>query len=213
MWDWSFAFSICPDLLKASIISINASILGYGLGFLGGLILALLYFCRFDLVKRIVVFYVQFIRSTPFLVQLYFLFFVLPSYGIKLNAFTIGVITFGIQGSAFIAEIIRAGIGAIPPSQWDAAASLNFSSFHTWTLIIFPQAIRPMIPALANRWIGMVKITAQLSTITIMEMTLTAKTIGAINFRYIEPFTIVGLIYLAICYPLSILFQRLEVKK
>lgn len=213
MWDWNFAFSVFPDILKASIISIEAAILGYGFGLLVGLILALLRLCRFTLVTRIVSFLIQFIRSTPLLVQLYFLFFVLPYYGIKLNAFTVGVIGLGINYGAFIAEILRAGIQAVPHSQWDAVICLNFSSFRAWTLIILPQAIRSMIPALTNRLIMMFKETALLAAITIQEMLLTAKTIGSYSFRYIEPFTIVGLIYLVLSYLSSLFLQRLEVKK
>jgi polar amino acid transport system permease protein len=155
---------------------------------------------------------VEFIRMTPLLVQLFFLFFVLPRYGLRLPAFLVGVVALGLHYGTYNSEVYRAGIDAIDRGQWEAATALNFSPMHTWTSIILPQAIPPMYPALGNYLVAMFKESAQLLAITVTELMLTARIIGTETFRFLEPITMVGVLYFLISYPSALLVQRLEAR-
>jgi polar amino acid transport system permease protein len=131
---------------------------------------------------------------------------------LRVPAFTLGVLASGLHFGTYTSEVFRAGIEAVERGQWEAATSLNFTPFQTWTRIILPQAIPPMIPALGNYLIGMFKETAQLSAITIVELMLSARSIGTREFRFIEPITLAGLLYFAVSYPSSLVVQRLEAR-
>jgi polar amino acid transport system permease protein len=154
---------------------------------------------------------VEFIRSTPLLVQIYFLFFVLPEAGIRLSPLTTGVLALGLHYSAYTAEVYRAGIEGVPKGQWEAAIALNMKPWHTWRAVILPQALPPVIPALGNYLIAMFKDTPMLASITVLELLQTAKLIGAESFRYLEPLTLVGLLFLAISLLSSRFIRALEI--
>jgi polar amino acid transport system permease protein len=155
---------------------------------------------------------VEFVRSTPLLVQLYIFFFVLPRYGLRLPAFIVGTIVLGLHYGTYCSEVYRAGIDAVDRGQWEASRSLNFSPVRTWAGIILPQAIPPMIPALGNYLVAMFKESAQLSAITVVELTLSARIVGTDTFRFLEPFTMAGALYFLISYPSSLFVQRLEAR-
>jgi polar amino acid transport system permease protein len=146
------------------------------------------------------------------LVQLYIFFYVLPRYGVRIPPFTLGVLALGLHYGTYTSEVYRAGIDAIEHGQWDAARALNFSARWTWTRIILPQAIPPMVPALGNYLIGIFKETPQLIAITVVELLTTALAIGTRTFRYLEPITMVGILFFLISYPSSLLVQRLEAR-
>ncbi len=112
--------------------------------------------------------------------------------------------------SMYLSEVYRSGIEAVPKGQWEAAVALNFSRMKTWKNIILPQAIPPIIPVLGNYLIVMFKETPILSAITLVELMLTAKNIVADSYRVFEPYTMVGILFLAISYPASLLVRRLE---
>ena len=177
-----------------------------------GLLLALARRSQSWLLSKPSSFIVEFIRTTPLLAQLFFLFYVLPRYGFRLPAFTVGVIGLGLHYGAYTSEVFRAGINAILRGQWEAAIALNFSHRHTWTRIILPQAIPPMIPALGNYFIAMFKETPLLSAITVVEMFQQAKIISSTTFRTLEPFTMVGILFFILSYPSALLIRRLEVR-
>jgi polar amino acid transport system permease protein len=156
---------------------------------------------------------VEFVRDTPLLVQLYFLYFViLPAAGLPLSALWTGIVGIGAHYSAYTAEVYRAGIEGVPKGQWEAARALNFSVWQTWTAIILPQAIPKVIPALGNYLIAMFKDTPILSSIGVLEMLEQAQIIGSETFRYLEPMTEVGLLFLLVSYPSSRLVRRLEAR-
>ena len=141
---------------------------------------------------------------------MYFVFYVLPLYGVTLNPELTGVLVLGLHYSTFTSEVFRAGIGAVARGQWEAAGALNMSPALSWRLVILPRAIPPMIPALGNYLIGMFKDVPVLSIITVYELLATAKLLASQSFRYFETFTLVGLIFLAISYPSSVVVRRLE---
>ncbi|MHB9140049.1 MAG: ABC transporter permease subunit, partial [Victivallaceae bacterium] len=131
-----------------------------------------------------------------------------PKFGLVLSPFAAGVLTIGVHYSTYLSEVYRAGIDAVPRGQWEAASVLNFSRLRIWLTIIIPQAIPPLIPVLGNYLIALLKETPLLSAITLVEILGTAKIIGDNSFRYLEPITLVGLLFLILSYLLSLLVQQ-----
>jgi polar amino acid transport system permease protein len=212
LFDWGFAFDILPKLLEGLWVTVQATFLGFALALAIGLAFALGRRSEQWWISQPLGMVIEFIRSTPLLVQLFFFFYVLPRYGLRVPAFTLGVLAIGLHFGTYTSEVFRAGIEAVERGQWEASTSLNFTPFQKWTRIILPQAIPPMIPALGNYLIGMFKETAQLSAITIVELMLSARSIGTREFRFIEPITLAGLLYFAVSYPSSLVVQRLEAR-
>lgn len=212
MWSWPFAWQIAPELLRAVQTTIAATLAGFALAIVGGLLLAFARRAKPRGVSLAAAGVIEFVRSTPLLVQLYVLFYGLPSAGISLPPFAAGVLGLGIHYSAYLAEVYRSGIESVPRGQWEAATALNFSRRQTWTRIILPQAIRPIIPVLGNYLIVMFKETPVLSAITLVEMLMTAKMIGSASFRYLEAFTLAGMLFFLLSYASSLLIRRLESK-
>ncbi|MGJ3249157.1 MAG: ectoine/hydroxyectoine ABC transporter permease subunit EhuD [Elainellaceae cyanobacterium] len=197
-FDFEFALSILPELARATIVTIQATILGMLLAATLGLVLAIARRSSQKWLSWTVTGAVEFIRNTPLLVQIFFLFFVLPDFGITLAPFLCGVIALGIHYSSYTSEVYRAGLDGIQKGQWEAAMALGMPPSMRLRLIIIPQAIPPVIPALGNYLVAMFKDTPLLSAITVLELLQTAKIIGSETFRYLEPLTLVGLIFLVL---------------
>jgi polar amino acid transport system permease protein len=212
LWDWNYTFEVFPLILKAMWTTLSATIVAYALAMLLGLVLAVLRRSSFKPLTWIVIGLSEFIRATPPLVQLFFVFYVLPFFGISLSPFVAGTLALGVHYSTYCAEIYRSGIDSVPRGQWEAAIALNFTNTQKWTKVILPQAIPPIIPMLGNYLISMFKDTPLLSAITVVEMLETAKIAGSTSFRYLEPFTIVGLLFLLLSYPSVLLINKLEIK-
>jgi polar amino acid transport system permease protein len=209
-WDWKFVEEIWPVLLEGAIVTIEATILGTLLALVGGLVLVVLRRSQRRLISRSATFFVQFIRGTPLLVQLYFLFYVLPDIGILLPPLVAGVIGLGLHYSTYIAEVYRSGIDNTPKGQWEAAKACNLTSFQTWRHVILPQAVPPIIPALANYVVAMFKETPLLSAVTVLEIMSRARGIADYNYRYLEPMTLVGAFFLAVSLIAAIGLRHLE---
>jgi polar amino acid transport system permease protein len=211
-FDWAFAWEILPRLLKAMVVTIEATFVGFGVAAVLGLLLAIARRSDAWWLSKPAGAVVEFIRSTPLLVQLFFLFYVLPRYGFRMPAFWVGVIGLGLHYGSYTSEVYRAGIDAIPRGQWEAATALNFSHRRTWTNIILPQAIPPMIPALGNYLVAMFKETPLLAFITVVEMFQRAIIISSQTFRPLEPYTLVGVLFFVLSYPSALVLRRLEVR-
>lgn len=197
-WDWAYAREILPLLLSGLKVTVIATVLGAAVAAVLGLVFALLRRSSNRIVARTAGFLVQFIRGTPLLVQLYFIFYVLPDIGIRLPALAAGVIGMGLHYATYAAEVYRGGIEAVPRGQWEAARATNLSMRQTWINVVLPQAVPPMIPALANYLLAMFKETPLLSAITVLEMMNQAKSIANSSYRYVEPMTMVGVFFLVI---------------
>jgi polar amino acid transport system permease protein len=195
-FDVSFAVSILPALGRASLITLSATACGYVAALAAGLCFALLRLHGPLQVRWVLAFILEFIRSTPLLVQVFFLFFVMPRFGIRLDPFETGVIALGLHYGAYLAEVFRAGFQSISSGQWDAAYGVGLHRWQSYRLVILPQIIPPLIPAFGNYLILMFKDTPLLSAVSVMELMMTAKLIGSETFKYLEPFTIVALIFL-----------------
>jgi polar amino acid transport system permease protein len=209
-WDWNFVREILPTLIEGVKITILATVLGSVLAAIIGLGIALARRSPNRLLSRSVGYAAEFIRGTPLLVQLYFIFYVLPDFGILLSPMVAGVIGLGLHYGTYTAEVYRAGIDNVPRGQWEAAKACNLGPTQTWTHIILPQALPPMIPALANYFIAMFKETPLLSAITVLELMNQAKSVANSSYRYIEPITLVGAFFLVISLFSVVLLRWLE---
>jgi polar amino acid transport system permease protein len=196
LFDWGFALKILPQLARAAVVTIEATFLGFAVAAVLGLVLALLRRSSNPWTSAITGGFIEFIRSTPVLIQIFFLFFVFPRFGIVIPAFAAGVMALGLHYACYCSEVYRAGLDGIPRGQWEAAVALNLGPLQTYRDVIIPQAIPPVVPALGNYLIGMFKETPLLSAIAVLELMQTAKIIGSETFRYLEPITMVGAFFL-----------------
>jgi polar amino acid transport system permease protein len=198
IFDPQFAWSLLPELGRGLVVTVQATLGGMALALTLGLAAALARRSRRRWIAWPAGLAVEFVRSTPLLVQLYFLFYVLPSTGVQFSAFTTGVLALGVHYAAYCSEVYRAGLEAVPRGQWEAATALNLTRWQTYRRVVLPQAIPPVVPALGNYLVAMFKDTPLLSAITVLELLQRAKVIGAETFRYVEPLTLVGLLFLAV---------------
>lgn len=210
MIDWEYAARCLPVLLRGLSVTIQATLLGMALALVVGLLWAALGRSSSAALRAMSRAVVEVVRSTPLLVQLYFLFYVLPGAGVRLSPLTTGVLGLGLHYSAYLAEVYRAGIDAVPEGQWEAAAVLGLSRRRAFVSIILPQALSPMVPAIGNYFIAMFKDTPLLSAITVLELLQRAKLLGAAEFRYLEPLSMVGLMLLVVSLSASRLVTKLE---
>ena len=132
LFDWEFALEILPQLARAAVVTIEATFLGFALAAVLGLVLALLRRSQNPWVSTITGGFIEFIRSTPVLIQIFFLFFVFPRFGIVIPAFAAGVLALGLHYGCYCSEVYRAGLDAIPRGQWEAAIALNLSPSRTY---------------------------------------------------------------------------------
>lgn len=209
-WDWAFVAEITPTLLEGLKLTLLITALSAVVAAALGLLFAILRRSKNRMVAGPVGLFVEFIRGTPLLVQLYFIFYVLPDVGILLPPLVAGVIGMGLHYATYTAEVYRAGIENVPKGQWEAARATNLTASQTWTHVIIPQAVPPMIPALANYLIAMFKETPLLSAITVLELMNQAKSMANSSYRYVEPMTLVGVFFLAMSLVSVVILRWLE---
>ncbi len=199
-WDTStpltFAISILPILLIGMWVTIKATVLGFFIALVLGLVWAALKAAPLKIIAWPATVFTEFIRDTPLLIQLFFLYYVLPEYGLVLPAFMTGALALGIQYSAYTAEVYRAGIEAVAKGQHEASRALNLSGRRTFTHIILPQAVPRVVPAMGNYLVSIMKDVPVLSVVTVLEMLNVAKIIGDRTFSYLIPISLVGALYL-----------------
>lgn len=206
-FSWEFAWDIFPDILTAFLqVTLLVTVLGTLIAAVLGLIIAILIMVLPRPLAWIVRWIANFIRMTPIVVQLIFLFWTF----LWMDPLTIGIIVFGVHYATYMSEVYRAGIESVPKGQWEATTALSMSAARTWRKVVIPQALRSTVPSLGNYAISMFKDTPFLFAISVAEMVSVAQTIGAQTFRYNEAIIIAGLIFLAASYPTAILINRLE---
>lgn len=209
-WDWQYTGEIIPDLLRGLRYTVIATLAGYVIALLLGLVWTLLRRTPSRVVNQTVRWITEFIRSTPLIPQLYFVFFVLPAWGITIGPLTAGIITLGIHYSTYTAEVYRAGIADVPKGQWEACTALNLPKSRVWLDVILPQAIRRVIPTLGNYLIAMFKDSPMLLAINVAELLFSAYQVGSRTLQFLEPITVVGLLFVVVSVLSSIMVRRLE---
>lgn len=209
IWSWERAGEALPQLLSAFFeVTLVATVLGSAIAAVLGLVVAVVRRSAPALIARPVHWVMEFIRMTPVVIQLLFVYYAFTSW----EPLWIGIGVLGIHYSTYMAEVYRSGIDNVPKGQWEAATALSLPRQRTWTRVIIPQALRTTVPALGTWVISMFKDTPFLFVITVPELVSAAENFGSRTFTYVEAFTLAGLIFLAASYPTSILVRKLEAR-
>ncbi|MFI8235841.1 ectoine/hydroxyectoine ABC transporter permease subunit EhuD [Streptomyces sp. NPDC085866] len=209
-WDWNAVRDFMPHFWDGLLVTLQVLALGSLLSFTLGLVWALLMRTPSRFVRWPVGVVTEFVRNTPLLVQLFFLFYVLPEWGLTFSAPATGVFAIGLHYSTYTMQVYRAGIEAVPVGQFEAATALNLPRSRTWVAVILPQAIRRVVPALGNYVIAMLKDTPMLMVITVLEMLGRARLFSQQHFQFTEPLTVIGVAFVLISYLASLLLRALE---
>lgn len=209
-WDWAAVSDFMPYFWDGVLTTLQVLALGSLISFTLGLVWALALRAPSRFVRWPVGMLTEFIRNTPLLVQLFFLFFVLPEWGVQFSALTTGIVAIGLHYSTYTAQVYRAGIDGVPTGQWEAARALSLPYHRTWTAVILPQAVRRVVPALGNYVIAMLKDTPLLAGIGVLELLQRARLQATDTFQYTEALTVVGIAFILIAYPSSLLIRSLE---
>jgi polar amino acid transport system permease protein len=209
-FDWDYAREITPPIARGLWETVVATLVGITIGMILGLVLAMLRRSRIKAIRWPVVWIIEFIRSTPLLVQLFFIFYVMPSLGLTLSPFVALVVGLGLHYGTYTSESYRAGIENVERGQWEASTALNLSPATTWSRIVLPQAIPTVIPALGNYLVSMFKDAPLAIAIAAGGILLQAQSIASRTFRPVEPFTVMGLMFLAVSIPAALFVRYLE---
>lgn len=215
-WDWDFAWEQVPNLVEGMITTIIATLVGIVIAVVLGLFLALGRRTSIKWISIPVAGFIEFVRSTPLLIQLFFLFYALPAVEFLprtvrvLSPLTALIIGLGLHYATYCSEAYRAGIDSINKGQWEASVALNLKTTTTWRSVILPQAIPRTLPALGNYFVGMFKDAPLGSAISVMGVLAVARATGSATFRFVEPLTIAGLLFLAVSIPAAIFVRSLE---
>ncbi len=211
-FDWASIPGMMPALLEGLKVTVLLTIVIMAISLVVALPVALARMSSHRWLRFPSTIYVQVLRGTPVLLQLFYLYYVLPFAGIELNAWTAGIIGMSLAYSAFLSEIYRAGIEAIDKGQTEAALSLGMSRFQVMKIVVLPQAFRIIIPPIGNMFVGLFKDTSLLSILTIRELMFQGQLLAATNFRHVTIFTVVAILYLAVSWPSAAIIDRLEKK-
>ena len=209
-FDFALIVESIPFLLKGAVYTVQVSVLAIAFGLVLGWLFGLAAVSGVGVLRVITWAYVQFIRGTPLLVQIFLIYFGLPVFGIDIPAFWSGVIALGLNSGGFQAEIVRAGIESIDRGQTEAARSIGMSRVQTLLFILVPQAIRRVIPPLTNELITLTKSSSLLSAIAALELTHAGQLIIARTFAPFEIYTAVAALYLVMIALLSRVSALLE---
>lgn len=205
-WSWQRAQDSLPVLWDGFQITLLATFIGFLIAAVLGLLIAIIRRSAPRWLAMPVQAAAEFVRLTPIVVQLLFVYALAPQF----TALTIGVTVLGVHYSSYMAEVYRAGIEEVPQGQWEAARALSLPPLRIWRAVILPQVMRNSLPALGNNAVSMFKDTPYLFTITVVELVTAAQTYGAAHFAYLEAFTLAGAFFLVASYPTSVLIRLLE---
>ncbi|MBI0444743.1 amino acid ABC transporter permease [Deinococcus sp. DB0503] len=206
------AWQALPTLLAATPITLGYALAAMLLGLPLALLVALARLSRLAPLRWISGVYVSFMRGTPLLVQIFMIYYGLPSFGITVSPLVGGVAALTLNSAAYLSETIRAAILSVPRGQWEAAYSLGLTPRQTLRLIVLPQAARVALPSLGNTLIGLVKDTSLVSVITVVELLRSAQLVIARTFEPFGPYLAAALIYWAISSLLELVQRRLEAR-
>ena len=210
VWYWDVVGDILPDLLRGLWLTVQITVLGLVVAMVLGLVLAILRRSRLRVVSWPVGLFIEFVRSTPLLVQFFFLWLGLPEFGITLSAFQVGVIGLGIHYATYTSEAYRAGIDAVPRGQWEGSTAINLATPTTWREVILPQAIPTVIPALGNFLVAAMKDVPMVAAIGLIDVLGAAQRAVSQDFRALEPYTMAGVLFLAVSIPAAMFARYLE---
>ena len=208
--DWDIILESIPLLAEGVVVTLQVSSLSAVLGLALGVVLGLGALSRSRIIRWSVAAYVDFIRGTPLLIQIFLVFFALPMVGIRFDEFAAGVVALSINAAAFVAEVVRGGVGSIERGQSEAAKAIGMRHRQVLLYILLPQAYRQMMPPLTNELISLVKNSSLLSVISVYELTRAGQAIISVHFVPFEIYTLLALYYYVLIKALSWLSVQLE---
>lgn len=204
------ALDVLPQLLKGAAVTLKLTLMTAVLAFILSFVVGFLRLAPNVWVRRVTTGYVEILRGTSAIVQLFYLFFILPAFGVSLPPTTTAVLGLGLNLSAYGSEIVRAGILAIGRGQHEGAAALGLTRAQTYRLVILPQALVAMLPSFGNLLIELVKATSLVSLITITELTFSGRQMVVTTGKSMEIWTLVLILYFLMAYPLTWLVRGAE---
>ena len=208
--DWGIIGESIPLLAEGLVVTLQVSALSAVLGLALGVAFGLGSLSRSRPLRWLVMAYVDFIRGTPLLIQIFLVFFALPMIGIRFDEFWAGVFALSLNAAAFVAEVVRGGVGSIEKGQAEAAKAIGMRHSQILVYILLPQAYRQMVPPLTNELISLVKNSSLLSVISVYELTRAGQAIISVHFVPFEIYTLLALYYYVLIKALSWLSVQLE---
>jgi polar amino acid transport system permease protein len=209
-FDFSFVVEFRQRIWQGFLMTVAISLAGFVLSLFIGIVAALLQNGKILFLKYISIIYINFIRGTPLIMQIYLFYYIIgTAWGVE-NRFLSGVLILSIFEGAYIAEIIRGGIQGLDPTQLEAAKAVGFSRSQTVKLVVIPQLVARTLPPLVGQFSSIIKDSSLLSIIAVIELTQTMREISALNFRLFESYLFLGLMYLCLTIPLAMIGKVLE---
>ncbi len=209
--DFGIIVKVLPLLLEGAAVTVEITALSVGLGFLIGMIVGVARLAKNRLLKWLAMIYIDFIRGTPLLVQIFLIYFALPMItGTRIDPFVAAITACSINSGAYIAEIFRAGIQSIDKGQIEAGRSLGLNWYQTMRFVVMPQAFKRVIPPLGNEFIAMLKDSSLVSVIGFEELTRCGQLIIAKTYNSFEIWMAVAMLYLIMTLTISRLVAFLE---
>lgn len=210
-FDWGYFFDLVPDMLRALWVTAQATLAGFALAVVLGLVLAIARRSKVKVISWPVALFIEFIRSTPLLIQLFFLYYVLPDWDITIAALTTLIIGLGIHYGTYCSEAYRAGINSVPQGQWEASTALNLGPVTKWTRVVIPQAVPNVLPTLGNYLVAGFKDAPLGASIQVTGILAFATAASGRSFDAgVEPYTLIGIGFLMVSLPAAWLVRRLE---
>jgi polar amino acid transport system permease protein len=213
VWDFTPVLANWALLAEGLVNTLKLTGTALSCGLALGLVLALMRLSRHRLASWPAGLVIEVFRTTPPLVQLFWVFFALPLLvGIEMTPFMAAVVTFSIQSAAFFAEVFRAGIQSVERGQWDGARAIGMNEAQAMRRIVLPQAVKRMIPAFMERAIELMKTTTLVATISYVDLLFAANEVSQKTFRPLETYTVVALVYFVVIFLASLVARRLELR-
>lgn len=217
-WRFDVVLENLPHLLQGLWFTCALTLSSMLVGLLVGLVVALARLAPWRPVQALAYAYTELFRTTPLLVQIIWIFYVMPiATGLALTPFVSGLVALGLNVGAFMAEIYRAGIMSVNPGQTQAGLALGMTKPQVMRRVVLPQALTRMIPPMATMWVSLFKDTSIVSAIGVVELMFRAREVATDTYRPLEVFTVVALVYFALTYPQSLgvnyLYRRLRTQE
>lgn len=210
--DFFAVFEYKTRILQGFMMTIQVSVCALLLSLVIGIVAALGVRSKIGVIRALFHIYIQFIRGTPLIMQIYLFFYIVgTAWGID-SRFVAGVIILSVFEGAYIAEILRGGFNSIDNSQLEVAKAVGFNQRQTLRFVILPQLINQVLPALTGQFASIIKDSSLLSMISVIELMQTVREISAVNFKLFESYFILGILYLCLTLPISLLTKKLERK-
>ncbi|MGH3639333.1 MAG: amino acid ABC transporter permease [Mycobacterium sp.] len=203
-YQWRTVLAYLPDYLHAAVLALRITVLGFLLAFALAIVFALARDSASRLLRFVGTCYVEVIRNTPVLLQIFIVYFAFPSMGVRMSAVTAGTIALGVNVGAYLTEVVRAGFSSVDRGQLEAAQILGLSRVSVFAYVVAPQALRNVYPSLVNNLVQVLLGTALLSTIAVPEITGVATVINARTLLFVQVFGIAVVAYLILSYGLSV---------